>query len=149
MVSSQYCYGLAQDQEDRLWFLETRRKQGQGRAGLVTWLMCYDINKEQLEMKVTLEEITGIHCGSKVRFMSYYKEKLYITDLGLDKVYIWNIRDETMEVVEDPGRVIEPSSWSGTAVDDLGNLMVADYKNHRLCVYSERGYWVKNFEVSQ
>ena len=117
MVSSQYCYGLAQDQEDRLWFLETRRKQGQGRAGLVTWLMCYDINKEQLEMKVTLEEITGIHCGSKVRFMSFYKEKLYITDLGLDKVYIWNIRDETMEVVEDPGRAIEPSSWSGTAVD--------------------------------
>ena len=149
MVSSQYCYGLAQDQEDRLWFVETHRRKGQGRAGLVTWLMCYDINKEQLEMKVTLEEITGIHCGSKVRFMSYYKEKLYITDLGLDKVYIWNIRDETMEVMEDPGRVIEPSSWSGTAVDDLGNLMIADYKNHRLCVYSERGSWVKNFEVSQ
>ena len=109
--------------------------------------MCHDISQGHRTIQESLEEITGLYGGSKCRFMTYYKEKLYITDLGLDKIYIWDIKEMNADIVEAPSRVMEPCSWAGTAVDDYGNLLIADYKNNRLCVVDERGDWVEAIEV--
>merc|ERR1711909_118532 len=77
---------------------------------------------------------------SKCRFLTYQLGKLYITDLGLDCVYILDPNTVNTKVFgssgSGPGELSDPA---GLVVDTAGNIIVADSKNHRLCVFSSEG----------
>ena len=86
---------------------------------------------------------------SKCRFLTYSRGYLYVTDLGLDRVYIVSPDNEK------PARQFgasgtgggEFSDPAGLDVDKVGNILVADSKNHRLCVFDKNGNWIKKLEV--
>ena len=76
------CYGLAQDKEDRLvTIMETKRPRR-------TDLLFFDLQTGKLTKKIEMEDIISDKTRSKCRFLTYQLDKLYITDLGLDCVYI-------------------------------------------------------------
>ena len=76
------CYGLAQDKEGRLvTIMESRRPRK-------TDLLFFDLVTGELVKKIEMEDIIANKALSKCRFLTYQLGKLYITDLGLDCVYI-------------------------------------------------------------
>ena len=81
---------------------------------------------------------------SKVRFLTYSLGTVYITDLGLHKMYMVNIvtREQTATgyMGSKEGQVRRPTGLIG---DDLGNILVADSENDRLVVFKKDGHFVK------
>ena len=138
------CYGLAEDGEGRL---VTIVEQGRGKASL----FFYDLNSDKIVLKRDLADVIGQGgAGSKCRFLTHSDGKLYVTDLGLDQVYVLDCPS---------GRLVCKFGRSGTGlgcfqdpaglgVDDRGNMVVADSKNHRVCLYSRDGEYVATLELS-
>ena len=63
-----------------------------------------------------------------------------ITDLGLDRIYILDPVTKGVTVFGEPGS--GPGCFSdpaGLAVDSVGNMLVADSRNHRVCLYDRTG----------
>jgi len=137
------CYGLAQDKEGRLiTIMESRRPRK-------TDLLFFDLSTGELVKKIEMEDIIANKGLSKCRFLTYELGKLYITDLGLDCVYILDPVTINAKVFgssgSDPGQLCDPA---GLVVDTVGNIIVADSKNHRLCVFSAEGKFVCHVSLS-
>ena len=76
------CYGLAQDKEGRLvTIMESKRPRK-------TDLLFFNLGTGELVKKIEMDDIIPNKPMSKCRFLTYQLGKLYITDLGLDCVYI-------------------------------------------------------------
>ena len=77
--------------------------------------------------------------GSKCRFLTHAKGKLYVTDLGLNKIYVVDVKSGVT------GRTVGGTAKdglndpAGVGVDEEGGLMVADSKKHRICLFSPEG----------
>ena len=86
---------------------------------------------------------------SKCRFLTFCRGLLYVTDLGLDQVYIFDASANLLRVFGctgvGPGCFQDPA---GLGVDGEGNMVVADSKNHRLCLYNKEGVFVSNLKLS-
>jgi len=128
------CYGLAQDKEGRvITIMETRNPKK-------TDLLFFDLGSGELVRKIEMEDIISDKARSKCRFLTYQLDKLYITDLGLDCVYILDPATISVKVFgvsgSGDGQFSDPA---GLVVDRVGNIVVADSRNHRLCVYSQEG----------
>ena len=136
------CFGLAEDEDRNLWFIEFDRRLKE------TFLKCCDPEKEGFA--ISLKRLVGDRRGeSRCRFLTFSKGKLYITDLGLNKVYV--LDPKKFESVRGfgsfgagDGQLHDPA---GLAVDDVGNILVADSKNHRLCLFDKKGKWIGNHQV--
>ena len=123
------CFGLAQDEEGRLvTVVETRASSA---------LLFIDLKKDDVVLKRDLvKDRVG---GSKCRFLSHAKGKLYVTDLGLNKIYVVDVKSGVS------GRTIGGTANdglndpAGVGVDEEGGLMVADSRNHRICLFSAAG----------
>jgi len=137
------CYGLAQDQEGRLvTIMESRRPRK-------TDLIFFDLESGKLVKKIEMEDIISNKAMSKCRFLTYELGKLYITDLGLDCVYILDPNTINAKVFGSSGTGDgELSDPAGLVVDIVGNIIVADSKNHRLCVFSGDGKFMSNVSLS-
>jgi len=137
------CYGLAQDKEGRLiTIMESRRPRK-------TDLLFFDLDTGDLVKKIEMEEIIANMAMSKCRFLTYQLGKLYITDLGLDCVYILDPITINAKVFGSSGSGAgQLSDPAGLVVDSVGNIIVADSKNHRLCLYSAEGKFVCNLSLS-
>jgi len=137
------CYGLAQDKEGRLITIMESRKPRK------TDLLFFDLSTGELVKKIEMEDIIANKGVSKCRFLTYELGKLYITDLGLDCVYILDPVTINAKVFgssgSDPGQFCDPA---GLVVDTAGNMIVADSKNHRLCVFSAEGKFVCHVSLS-
>jgi len=137
------CYGLAQDKEGRLITIMESRKPRK------TDLLFFDLSTGELVKKIEMEDIIANKGMSKCRFLTYELGKLYITDLGLDCVYILDPVTINAKVFgssgSDPGQFCDPA---GLVVDIVGNMIVADSKNHRLCVFSAEGKFVCHVSLS-
>lgn len=74
-------YGLAEDDEKRLWFIEVNQRT------METHLKCYDQKKKGLVKGISLKQLVGDRLDrSKCRFLKFSKGVgLIITDLGLGK----------------------------------------------------------------
>jgi len=84
---------------------------------------------------------------SKCRFLTFKSNKFFITDLGLNKVYVLSecgqfdvcgmsgIYDHCFN---DPAAVV---------VDDFGNLIIADSRSHKLVLYSSDLQYVCKLEL--
>ena len=123
------CFGLAQDEEARLGtVVETRES---------SVLLFIDLKKDEVVLKRDL--VMDRPPTSKCRFLSHAKGKLYVTDLGLNKIYVVDVKSGVS------GRTIEGSVGdglndpAGVGVDEEGGLMVADSRNHRVCLFSAEG----------
>ena len=78
------CYGLAEDKEGHLWFIDSNRKTGE------THLKCYDPKKGGLVKGISLKQLVGDRFeASMCRFLTYFNGKLFITDLGLDQAWVY------------------------------------------------------------
>jgi len=137
------CYGLAQDKEGRLvTIMESKRPRK-------TDLLFFNLGTGELVKKIEMDDIIPNKPMSKCRFLTYQLGKLYITDLGLDCVYILDPMTVNTKVFgssgSGPGELSDPA---GLVVDTAGNIIVADSKNHRLCVFSSDGKFVCDVKLS-
>jgi len=137
------CYGLAQDKEGRLvTIMESRRPKK-------TDLLFFNLETGELVKKIEMGDMIPNKSLSKCRFLTYQLGKLYITDLGLDCVYILDPNTVVSKVFgcsgSGPGELSDPA---GLVVDTVGNIIVADSKNHRLCVFSRDGKFVCDVKLS-
>jgi len=128
------CFGLAQDREGRvITIMETRNPKK-------TDLLFFDLSSGELVRKIEMEDIISDKTKSKCRFLTYQLDKLYITDLGLDCVYILDPATISVKVFgvsgSGDGQLSDPA---GLVVDRVGNMLVADSRNHRLCLYTPEG----------
>ena len=108
-----------------------------------TDLLFLDLETWQLVNKIELTEIIKNHQQSKCRFLRCWQGKLLITDLGLNCVYTLDPVTRGVTVCGKTGS----GPWcfsdpAGLVVDSKGNWLVADSRNHRLCVYTGKGEWV-------
>ena len=80
--------------------------------------------------------------------MTYHGGKFYITDLGRDLIIILESEGQGVKVFggsgTGPGQFWDPA---GLAVDDLGNFIVADSRNHRLQLIGQDRKWIRNVKV--
>ena len=140
------CFGLAEDEQRRLWFIDFNWRSKE------THLRCYDLKVGKPVKGISPKELVGDRSReSKCRFLTFSKGKLYITDLGLDQVYILDPNNlESFRKFGSSGagdgQFNDPA---GVVVDDVGNILVADSKNHRLCLFDKKRNWIKKFQVSQ
>eukprot|EP00092_Neocalanus_flemingeri_P030596 GFUD01033220.1.p1 GENE.GFUD01033220.1~~GFUD01033220.1.p1 ORF type:complete len:644 (+),score=221.26 GFUD01033220.1:60-1991(+) len=137
------CFGLAQNKEDMLiTIMETMRPRR-------TDLLFFDLKTGELSRKIEMNDIISDKTRSKCRFLTYQLDKLYITDLGLDCVYILDPVTVSVKVFgcsgSGPGQLSDPA---GLVVDSVGNMVVADSRNHRLCLFNQEGKFVCNLSLS-
>ena len=130
------CYGLAEDDKQRLWFIDVKPREAH--------LKRLDLKTMKITA-VSLTEVIAAHPQSKCRFLTFAGGKLFITDLGLDYVYV--LDPERVEEVEKfgcsgagDGQFSDPA---GVAVDQVGNMFVADSRNDRICLLDKNGNWIK------
>ena len=83
--------------------------------------------------------------------MTYYGGKFYITDLGRDLIIILESKghdDNRVKVFggsgTGPGKFWDPA---GLVVDDVGQCLVADSRNHRLQLIGQDRKWIRNVKV--
>jgi len=135
-------YGLAVDKNNKLvCMIESRVK---------AYLQFIDPEDPKKRIaSIDLEDVIGKHKrGSLCRFLTYKDEKLYVTDLGRDKVYVVYVNGDVKEFGESgegPGQFSDPA---GLVVDNQGNMIVADSKNHRLSLFNSKLKWLKDVKLS-
>ena len=129
------CFGLAQDAQGRLvTIVEARGKP----AALVSMDLatCRVVHRRELG-----DVVDSTKGRSKCRFLTHAGGRLYVTDLGLDMVYVLEAATGTLQQVF--GRSgAAPDCFSdpaGLAADGEGGLLVADSRNHRIALYSREG----------
>ena len=131
---------MAQDEEERLWFIDfhwTTKK---------THLKCYDLKERKAVKRISLDDLFGDNAKkSRCRFLTFSKGLFYISDNGLGQGYILDPNNfESVRKFGD-GQLNEPG---GVVLDDLGNILVADSRNNRLCLYDKEGKWIKNLVIN-
>jgi len=150
------CYGMAEieggllvtinENKGRAWRKGKLPDQDkfEGGTGMgETDLLFFNIETGQLVKRMEMAGIILDKQRSKCRFLTTWQEKLLITDLGMDCIYTVDLATKGVAVCGKSGR--GPGCFSdpaGLVVDRQGNWLVADSRNHRLCVYTGQGEWV-------
>lgn len=145
------CYGLAQDKEGRLVCLEETKT----RTALKFFnLDCKEVVKP--ENCVKLDALISNKADSKCRFLAHSDGRFFITDNGLNKVYVLDTESKDLkgsievghfgQSGKGPGCFHDPG---GVVVDRLGNIIVADSRNHRLCLFNKEKDFIRVAKVSK
>jgi len=132
------CFGLAEDQLGRLvTVVESRASSA---------LHFIDIEKDEMVLKTEL--VRDRSAGSKCRFLSHAKGYLYVTDLGLNKIY--KVDSKSGETRMTIGGTSEASlnDPAGVGVDENGGLLVADSRNHKIRIFSADGRFLSNLALA-
>jgi len=136
-------YGLAVDKNNQLVCMI------EGRLSAYLQFCDPEDPKKRLQ-SIDLENVIGLNKRrSSCRFLTYKNDKFYVTDLGRDKVYVVNAENgdvkEFGESGDGHGQFNDPA---GVVVDDQGNMIVADSKNHRLCVFNSKRKFLGELKLS-
>jgi len=129
------CYGLAQDHLGRLVTLHAKR-------GEAASLLFLDMVADKVVTTRHLVDAVGARAAaSKCRFLAHCQGRLYVTDLGLDRVYVLDAA--SLELLLEFGQTgTGPGCFNdaaGLGVDGAGNILVADSKNHRIALFDKTG----------
>ena len=77
-----------------------------------------------------------------------YLPRKLLTDLGSDKIYIVDEKNGDARAFGQTGRGAgQFSDPAGLVVDNTGNMMVADSRNHRLCLYNKERKYIRDVQV--
>ena len=142
-IESTLCYGLGQDDQKRLvLLLDSRDKTFLCIINLQIsdTFYCYDVRDI---VKGTSPPQKG---KSKFRFLSVRSSFIVVTDYELDTVYVlkFSLGGTLLKDIEISG-LKKPA---GASADHQGNIIVADYENKKLCIFSAEGKGFKTIEVS-
>ena len=133
-------FGLAQNDEGHLVCLQETRAH--------TFLTFFDSDNGKRIRSIEITDIIRDKARSKCRFLTYSKGHLYITDLGLDRIYIVNEKTGDARIFGQSGSGAgEFSDPAGVVVDSEGNIIVADSRNHRLCLFTKEREYVRDVQV--
>ena len=128
-------FTLKQDEENRVFIKQLERK-GKKRG-----------SRFEFTASIAVTVVHHFHNWatlSKVRFLMYSMGMVYISDLGLNKMYIIDMKTGQQTSAGylggDNGEIKRPT---GLLADDLGNIMLADSDNDRLVVFTKSGRFVK------
>ena len=129
------CFGLAQDEQGRLVTIVEAR-------GRPAALVSMDLATCRVVHRRELGDVVDSSKGrSKCRFLTHADGRLYVTDLGLDMVYV--LEAATGALLQVFGRSgAAPDCFcdpAGLAADGSGGVLVADSRNHRVVLYSREG----------
>ena len=143
-IESTLCYGLGQDDQKRLvLLLDSRDKTFLCIINLQIsdTFYCYDVRDI---VKGTSPPQKG---KSKFRFLSVRSSFIVVTDYELDTVYVlkFSLGGTLLKDIEISGRFLKKPA--GASADHQGNIIVADYENKKLCIFSAEGKWIKTIEV--
>ena len=112
-------------------------------------LKCLDLKKGEVVRGISLKQLVGDrHEESKCRFLTFFKGKLYLTDLGLNQGFIVDPNDFESVVSFGSRGAGQLNYPAGMAVDDVGNILVADCRNNRLSLYDKNGQFIQNHQVN-
>jgi len=104
-------------------------------------LIFTDVETCQPKKEVALHDIIPREniAASLCKFLTCHQGRIYITDLGLNLVYVFNLEESDVMIFggnEKSGQFSDPA---GLVVDGDGWMIVADSKNHRLCLFNDKG----------
>ena len=134
------CYGLAQDDAGDLVCLAETRDQ--------TCLKRFDPGNGKQKENIDITDIIRDRGRSMCRFLTYKNGKFYITDLGSDKIYIVDEKTGDAKAFGGSGSGAgQFSDPAGLVVDHQGNMMVADSRNHRLCLFNNERKYMRDVKV--
>lgn len=129
------CYGLAQDHLGRLVTLHAK-------FGEAASLLFLDMVTDKVVTTRHLVDAVGPGAASsKCRFLAHCQGRLYVVDLGLNRVYVVDAASLEL-LLEFGGTGTGPGCFqdaAGLGVDGAGNVVVADSKNHRLALFDQTG----------
>jgi len=142
------CFGLAEDEGGNIitinWAQPSRSSKpgSKGNGGLtdVGETDVFFISRETGEVvkKIELTDIISDKTKSKCRFLRYHNNTLYIVDIGLDCIYKLKTDCNEVSIVGGTGTGLNKfRDPAGIVVDDFGNFIVADSKNHRLQIFDQ------------
>jgi len=142
-------YGLAEDGAGHLITINENKGRQEKVKQLGTKvgesdLLYFSLRTGQLIKRIELSDVILDKKISKCRFLTLGRGKLIITDLGLDRVYILDLVTKGVLMFgkhgSGPGCFNDPA---GLAVDSVGNMIVADSRNHRVCLHDKVGKFLK------
>jgi len=134
-------FGLAQDEEGNLVTIKESKRS--------TELLFMCPESGEVFNAIDLGNFISDKSNSKCRFLTHHAGLFYISDLGLDCIYIFNGATDNMKVFgtsgSEAGQLADPA---GLAVDCDGNMIVADSKNHRICLFDKDGQYKCNLSLN-
>jgi len=97
------------------------------------------------QMLITaVQEFENWEVLSQLKSLLYNKGKIYITDVGLHKLFIIDLNTKEQAVRgylgSESGQFKRPT---GLLADDMGNILVSDSGNDRLLIFTEEGKYLK------
>jgi len=137
-VTSQNCYyGLAEDSQGNVLTINYRDAAKPSGVGTTTTAGATDVfglHEEgelcrQIELEDLVEEEEKVR--SKCRHLGFSKGQVFISDIGLHRVFIINELEASVfgEAGDKPGQFSNPAE---AAFDGVGNSIIVDSKNNRL-----------------
>ena len=139
------CFGLGQDDQKRLaLLLDNTRDQT---------LLCFlDLQKSDnvscYDVRKVVNGASPQEMGkSKFRFLSVLGNSFIVSDYGLNAVYVLklSLKGELLKETEIVGGLLKKPA--GVSADHEGNILVADYEDNKLCVFSDAGKKIRTIEV--
>jgi len=152
------CYGVTEDEKGQIVTINSAKafpnsKPGsKGRGGLTevgeSDIFCIDQKTGAVVKRIEMVDIVEDKAKSKCRFLNYYKGKVFVVDLGLDCIYTINMDGNHAEMFGKTGSGRgEFTDPAGLILDDFGNMIVADSRNHRLQIWSSKNEYVGDVKV--
>lgn len=146
-----YYYGLTEGLNGDVYTIVSIRDQGRHQGHFVQRFSVgpngfYNYNG-QIKLKV-IDPIPRSQNPSNPRFLTYHYGKIFVTDLGLHKIYMVDLETEDQVPIgyfgSKSGQFSKPT---GIVSDEHGNILLADRDNKRLMLFNQNLQFVKNVEV--
>ena len=142
-----YYYGLTEGLNGDVYTIASIREQGYFIQRLSIGPNGFYKFNGQIKLKI-IDTIPKSQNPSNPRFLTYHCGRIFVTDLGLHKIYMVDLENEDQVTCgyygSRPGQFSKPT---GIVTDDHGNVLLADRDNKRLMLFNKNLQFVKNVEV--
>ena len=141
------CFGLATDGRGNMYTINTNRRDEKNcltKKGS-TDILVISVESGQIIEQIELDDIIRDKRKSQCKFLCCDGRKLYISDLGLNQIYIMPLKRPgdtsplSISTFGEPGQGIgQFKDVAGIVADSEGNIAVVDACNNRIQVFNTR-----------